>query len=179
VRKLLEESPVSAGLVCVLSSVEPCQTFKVKGWYPLRKGIVDLRRRMELSRGPNARYLEALAAVGESRPAHRLRDPVSQPAKTPRPYRDLRPITPQETRLFAVVLRGEFHLQGVRHRDLLDMLASPGEPDPTQQRRAAARATRHWCLLRAHGLLYRVGRTYYDRPTQKGQEIMTTALKFR
>jgi hypothetical protein len=25
---------------------------KVKGWYPLRKGIVDLRRRVQLSRAP-------------------------------------------------------------------------------------------------------------------------------
>ena len=31
---------------------------RVKGWYPLRKGIVDLRRRVELSRAANARYLE-------------------------------------------------------------------------------------------------------------------------
>ena len=101
---------------------------KVKGWYPLRKGIVDLRRRVQLSRGANARYLEALAVVGESRPAHRILDPVSQPLKTPRPYRALRPISPQESRLFAVLLRGEFHLQGVRNRDLREAL-SPSPPD--------------------------------------------------
>jgi hypothetical protein len=52
---------------------------RVKGWYPLRKGIVDLRRRVELSRAANARYLEALAVVGDSRPSHRLLDPVSRP----------------------------------------------------------------------------------------------------
>jgi succinate dehydrogenase/fumarate reductase flavoprotein subunit len=34
-------------------------------------------------------------------------------------------------------------------------------------------------LLRAHGLIYRVGRTNYYRPTQKGYEVMSTALKFR
>ena len=66
---------------------------KVKGWYPLRKGIVDLRRRVELSRGANARYLEALAVVGQTQPAHRLLDPVSHPLKTPRRYRALRPVS--------------------------------------------------------------------------------------
>jgi len=30
VRKLLEENPVKEGLVCVLSCVEPCQTFTVR-----------------------------------------------------------------------------------------------------------------------------------------------------
>jgi hypothetical protein len=152
---------------------------KRKGWYPLRKGIVDLRRRVQLSRGANARYLEALAVVGESRPAHRILDPVSQPIKTPRPYRALRPISPQESRLFAVILRGEFHLQGVRNRDLREAFLFPGQTDPSPPRRAAARTTRQLRLLRAHGLIYRVGRTYYYRPTQRGHEVMNTALKFR
>jgi hypothetical protein len=152
---------------------------KQKGWYPLRKDIVDLRRRVELSRGANARYLDALAVVGESRPAHRILDPVSQPVKTPRPHRALRPISPPESRLFAVVLRGEFHLQGVRNRDLRAALAPPAEDEPAQHRRTAARTTRQLSLLRAHGLIYRVGRTNYYRPTQKGQEVMNTALKFR
>jgi hypothetical protein len=152
---------------------------KVKGWYPLRKGIVDLRRRVQLSRGANARYLEALAVVGESRPAHRILDPVSQPLKTPRPYRALRPISPQESRLFAVLLRGEFHIQGVRNRDLWEALTPATDTDTPPPRRTAARATRHLRLLRAHGLIYRVGRTYYYRPTQKGHEVMNAALKFR
>jgi hypothetical protein len=151
---------------------------KQKGWYPLRKGIVDLRRRVELSRGANARYLEALAVVGEPRPAHRILDPVSQPLKTPRPYRALRPISPEGSRLFAVLLRGEFHLQGARNRDLRSHLVPPGE-SPLTQPCPAAHATRQLRLLRAHGLIYRVGRTYYYRPTQKGYEVMNTALKFR
>jgi hypothetical protein len=152
---------------------------KTKGWYPLRKGIVDLRRRVQLSRGANARYLEALAVVGETRPAHRILDPVSQPLKTPRPHRALRPISPQECLLFAILLRGEFHLQGVRNRDLREALTPPAQTEPAPPRRAAARATRYLGLLRAHGLIYRVGRTYYYRLTQKGQQVMNTALKFR
>ena len=152
---------------------------KVKGWYPLRKGIVDLRRRVQLSRGANARYLQALAVVGESQPAHRILDPVSQPVKNPRPYRALRPISPQESCLFAAVLRGEFHLQGVRNHDLREALSPSPPNDSAHRRRAAARTTRQLRLLRAHGLIYRVGRTYYYRPTQKGQQVMNTALKFR
>jgi hypothetical protein len=150
----------------------------LKGWYPLRKGIVDLRRRVELSRAANARYLEALAVVGEPRPSCQILDPVSRALKTPRPYRALRPISPEDSRLFAVLLRGEFHLQGARNRDLRVHLAPPGESPPTQPN-PAARVTRQLRLLRAHGLIYRVGRTYYYRPTQKGYEVMNTALRFR
>jgi hypothetical protein len=152
---------------------------RVRGWYPLRKGIVDLRRRVELSRAANARYLEALAVVGDSRPSHRILDPVSQPLKEPRPYRALRPISPEESRCFAVLLRGEFHVQGIRNRDLWQAFILKADTDPARPRQVAARVTRYLRLLRAHGLIYRVGRTYYYRPTQKGYEVMTTALKFR
>jgi hypothetical protein len=152
---------------------------KVQGWYPLRKGIVDLRRRVELSRGANARYLHALALVGDSQPAHRLLDPVSQPVTTPRRYRALRPINPQETRLITAVLRGEFHLQGVRNRDLREVLCPSPPNDSHHQRRAAAHTTRQLRSLRARGLIYRVRQTHYYRPTQKGQPVMNTALKFR
>ena len=152
---------------------------RVKGWYALRKGIVDLRRRLQLSRAANARYLEALAVVGCSRPSHRILDPVSQPLKQPRPYRALRPISPEDSRWFAVLLRGEFQLQGARNQDLRHDLVPEAESDQAQRRKAAARVTRQLRLLRAHGLIYRVGRTYYYRPTQKGYEVMSTALKFR
>jgi hypothetical protein len=151
---------------------------KVKGWYPLRKGIVDLRRRLQLSRAANARYLQALAVVGELRPSHRILDAVSQPLQKPRRHRALRPISPEDSRWFAVLLQGQFHLQGFRNRDLRQQLIAQTESDPAQ-RKGAARVTRQLGLLRAHGLIYRVGRTYYYRLTQRGHEIMATALKFR
>ena len=152
---------------------------KVRGWYALRKGIVDLRRRLQLSRAANARYLQALAVVGDSRPAHRILDPVSQPLKEPRPYRALRPISPEDSRWFAVLLQGQFQLQGVRNQDLRQDVMPEAESDPARRPQAAARVTRQLRLLCAHGLIYRVGRTYYYRPTQKGYEVMSTALKFR
>jgi hypothetical protein len=152
---------------------------KRKGWFALRKGIVDLRRRVELSRGANARYLQALAVVGELRPAGRILDPVSQPLKTPRRYRPRRPISPQDSALFAVVLRGEFHLQGIRNGDLREALTPSPPNEPRQLLRAAARTTRPLRLLCAHQLIYRGGRTQYDRRAQKAEAVMNTALKFR
>jgi hypothetical protein len=67
----------------------------------------------------------------------------------------------------------------VRNRDLREALCPSPPNDSAQRRRAAAHTTRQLRLLRAHGLIYRVRRTHYYRPTQKGQLIMNTALKFR
>jgi hypothetical protein len=153
---------------------------RVIGWLPLRKGIVDIRRRVELSRAANERYLQALAVVGDSTPSHRILDPVSQRVETPqRSFRALRPVSPQDSRVFAVFLRGEFTLQGVRNQDLRQHLYPHDAPDPAQRRALAAHTTRLLLLFRAHGLIYRVAKTYYYRLTEKGRQVMNTALKFR
>jgi hypothetical protein len=149
-------------------------------WLPLRKGVADLPRRVAICQAANARYLEALAVVGRPAPVPDLLDPISRPiVHQGRPYRALRPITPDEARLFALVLRGEFRLQGFRNRDLRWQLHGPPPADPQQRRRAAGHITRLLRLLRAHGLIRKVPHTFYYRVTQRGEQIMTTALHLR
>jgi len=154
---------------------------RVMRWMPLRKGIADLPRRVRLSQAANHRYLNALAVVGEIRPSHRLLDQVAKRVVTAgRRYRPLHPITPQESVVYRALLRGEYQLQGLRNQDLRqELFAREATRDPVQRRKLSARITRWLCLLRAHGLIYKVLHTNYYRITKKGYEIMTTALKFR
>jgi hypothetical protein len=149
-------------------------------WQPLRKGIADMRRRAAIGRAANARYLDALSVVGDPTPSHHLLDPVSQRVtRDGRPYRPLRPISPQEAPLFTTILRGEFHLQGFQNHDLRRQLYPHVDADPLRRRQASARVTRHLRLLRAHGLIKKVSRTRYYRLTDKGHSVMTTAVRFR
>jgi hypothetical protein len=152
-----------------------------KRWLPLRKGIVDLKRRMEISRAANERYLEALSVVGVPTPSHKLLDSVAYRVEDQnhRRYRALRPVSPEESRVFRVVLRGENNVQGVRNEDIRRELYPGAESEPEVRRKAAARVTRQLLLLKAHGLIYKVLHTHYYRTTKKGHEIMNTALKFR
>jgi hypothetical protein len=148
--------------------------------FPLRKGIVDLKGRVELSRSANGRYLEALAVVGETTPSHRLLDPVSHRLiKDGRSYRPLHPISPADSRIFEVLLKGEYLIQGIRNRDLRMELAPGADRDAITRRKASASISRLLRLLRAHGLLYKVPKTNYHRITKKGQEVMATATTFR
>ena len=144
----------------------------VMKWLPLRKGIADIRRRAELSSAANARYLNALSVVGLATPSYQLLDRVSRQVKTKRPYRALRPISPEDASLFQVILHGEYALQGFRNRDLRQALSH----DP---KNTAARISRLLALLRAHKLIFKVCKTNYYRITQKGHQIMATALRFR
>ena len=144
----------------------------VMKWLPLRKGIADIRRRAELSRAANARYLDALSVVGQTTPSYRLLDRVSHRVKTKRQYRALRPISPEDASLFQVILHGEHSLQGFRNRDLRQALP----PDP---KNGSARISRLLALFRAHKLIFKVCKTNYYRITRKGHQVMATALKFR
>lgn len=149
-------------------------------WIPMRKGIADIPRRVEISRAANARYLEALSVVGEPSPSHQLLDPVSLPVvHNSRRYRPLRPISPQEAPLLRAVLRGEYLLQGFRNADLCLTLYPAACRDPGAHRRAANRVTRLLRLLRAHGLIQKVSTTRYYRVTPRGHATLATALRFR
>ena len=148
-------------------------------WLPLRKGIADMRRRAKLSRAANERYLEALAVVGDPTPSHRLLDRVSNRIIRGRQkFRALRPISPEDSRLFKALLNGKFLIQGVRNKDLRQMLW-PTESDREQARKNASRITRSLTLLKSHNLIYRVPKTNYYRITKLGNDVMTTATKFR
>ena len=96
-----------------------------------------------------------------------------------RPYRALRPVTKDEANLFRAVQDGKHFIQGFRNVDIRRNVAPGNERDPYERRRAAARVTRLLRLLRAHRLIRKVpSRTYY-RVTQKGHQVMSTALKLR
>jgi hypothetical protein len=149
-------------------------------WVPMRRGIADLGRRVELSRAANGRYLDALAVVGIPTPSHRILDPVSKPVeKQGRRYRALRPISPEDSRLFGVVMRGEFELQSVRNQDVRRELYPEAELDPKARAKNSARVSRHLGMLRAHGLIQKVTNSNCYRATKKGLEVMSTAIKFR
>jgi hypothetical protein len=152
----------------------------VLAWLPLRRGIADMRRRAQLSLSANKRYLEALSVVGEQKPSHELLDPVSKPVELEQKrYRALRPISPQESRVFEVILRGEYQLQGIRNEDLRRQLYGETEREAGLRQKASSKVTRQLRLLRAHKLIYKVPTTNYYRITKKGHEVMTTATRFR
>jgi hypothetical protein len=149
-------------------------------WLPMRKGLADIARRVEVSYAANQRYLEALSVVGEAAPTKEVLDPLSRRVvKGGRAYRPLRPIEAEEANLFRAIMHGGHLLNGFRNRDIRDLIAPGIRPGSKQGRAIAGRITRTLGLLRAHGLIRKVPRTSRYLITPKGQHAMTTALKLR
>ena len=149
-------------------------------WIPMRKGVSDFPRRVQVSRAANERYLEALAMVDVPAPAKALLDAVSRPVvRSGRRYRGLRPIRQQDAGLFEAVLHGEFLLQGFTHRQLRQCLHPVAPRGSLSRRRLSGRITRQLGLLRAHRLIRKVSGTRRYRVTPLGQRVMSAALKLR
>ena len=94
-------------------------------------------------------------------------------------YRPIHPISPEDSRLLAVLMQGEFLIQGFRNLDLRRRLEPSAERNPIARKKSAARMTRKLRLLRAHALIKKVSGTHYYRLTKIGQLIASTALTFR
>jgi hypothetical protein len=154
---------------------------RVMCWAKMRKGVADTQRRAQVSQAANGRYLEALATVREKTPASQLIDPVARRiVRRQRPYRALRPMDRQETRLFQTVMQGRFLLCGFTNRDLREeLIGNKSNPDLIKRRRESARTTRLLRLLRAHELIAKVSRSRLYRVTEKGQRIMGLCIALR
>jgi len=153
---------------------------RVMAWIPMRKAVVDIRRRVEVSRAANERYLEALAVVGESLPAHKILDPVSKRIiHNGRPYRPLHPVAPQDSDIFQLMSRGEFLLCHFRNKDLRACLYPETRSHTDADRTISARVSRILRLLRAHALIAKVSKSNSYRLTSKGNILMSVASRLR
>jgi hypothetical protein len=149
-----------------------------KKWRPLRQGIADLSRRHEISRASNERYLNALAAIDQTTPLHKLVDPITKPVvEGKRRFRALRPWS-VDALLLGAVIRGEFNINGFRNRDIRGLL-HPGEVTKAERRRQMAAISRRLRLLRAHGLITKVQKTHRYMLTNKGRTVITAVLAAR
>jgi hypothetical protein len=149
-------------------------------WVPMRRGIADLYRRVEVSRAAIERYLEALAIIVDLQPRSQLIDAVGKPIQSGKQkFRPLHPVSAEDSELFRVFMAGEFKIQGVRNADIRSRLYADTLEDPLQNKKMSGRVTRKLGLLRAHKLVYKVSGTNYYRPTRTGIEIMANAIAIR
>ena len=88
--------------------------------------------------------------------------------------RALRPHAAEDTKLLEAISRGEFNITGFKNRDLRKLLY--GEQPSAKARRSAGRVTRQLRLLRAHGMVRKVPKSYRYLVTAKGRKISTALL---
>jgi hypothetical protein len=148
-------------------------------WRSMAKSVADIRRRVEVSRQANERYLGALAAVGDPVVTCSVLDPLSKPViRGPRRCRGLRPVSPDDAALFSAVMDGRHLIDGMTNGSLQAILY--GDPcGPEEAARRSGRTGRQLRMLRQHGLVQKIGSRRLYRVTAKGQRVMGLALAVR
>jgi hypothetical protein len=97
----------------------------------------------------------------------------------PRRVRALNPLAKQDAALLEAISRHEFMINGLRNRDLRQVLFGPKPADASAYRRQAAKVTRLLRLLRGHGLIQKVPRTHRYLINETARAAITTLLAAR
>jgi hypothetical protein len=155
---------------------QPKQT---KRWLDLRRGVADLKRRADISRRSNHRYLEALGSTSGTVPLFQWVQKSCQPiTKGGRRYRALNPWGPEDGALLELVNQGEFAINGFRNRDIRAAYFK-SRCDKKEWKRRMGWIGRRLLLLRAHGLIQKVSGTHRYVVTDKGRTTITALLTAR
>jgi hypothetical protein len=175
---------VLRGAETTLNNVKDFRVFRPKEggpedelqWRPMRKGIADLHRRAEVSGKANQRLLDALASVDDSQRVEELTAGIQQHTTcNGRRVRGLRPWG-EDQQLLTAVNHGEFLINGFRNRDLQTLLYPTEAASPEERRRRSAAISRKLRMLRAHGIIQKVGGTHRYLVTSHGRVILVAVL---
>jgi hypothetical protein len=151
-----------------------------KTWRPMRRGIADLHRRVELSKKAGERYLDSFAAVDDDTTLQELIARLqTHTLWHGHRVRALRPFA-DDTALLAAVTRNQFTMSGFRNRDLQAIFFPVPAATPREARRRSSWVTRKLRLLRAHGVITKIPGThrYQLRPAaRKATTAILTALR--
>lgn len=143
----------------------------------LRKGVADIRARVQVSATANDRYLDALATVDSDRTvADVIGKVLSRAESGGRKVRALRPWSDPDLPLLRAVARGEFVSNGFRSRDLAEHLGDPAPNNPAERRKCTAKPSRRLPILRAHGVIAKIEGTHRYRVTNPGRTLLTATV---
>ena len=149
-------------------------------WREMRTNVDDLPRRAEASQKSNERYLDALAAAEDATVLRECAEPICRPVRWKKQrVRALNPLAAEDAAWLAAVVRGEFLINGLRNRDLVQLLYPQATEDPKEKRRRSAATTRKLRLLRAHGLVHKVPHTHRYLVSTKGRVTIAAVLAAR
>ena len=144
-----------------------------KQWRKMRKGVADTHRRAEVSQAANDRYLEHLSAIDCPQTLREVVLPLGR-ARTVagRRHRGLRLLEREDSALLEAVSRGEWSVNGFVNGDIRAILFG-SDGDKQTARRRSGQVSRCLGLLRAHGLIRRMGRSRRWLLTEKGRQVTT------
>jgi hypothetical protein len=143
----------------------------------LRVGIADIVRRSEICQRANEKYLDALAVVETNSTLSVLLEKISKRVLyNANIVRGLRPWEQTDLQLIKAISRGEFALNGFRNRDIQQILFKMPANTLKEKRSRSSKITRLLRILRAHGVIKKIPRSYRYTLTAFGRDLTNAIL---
>lgn len=137
---------------------------------PMKKSIYSLFDLTAIFKASNRRYLEFISTFDDQSKGIKNLKRISKPVETEdRPYKGFNLFNDDDLKLFEVLARGEFNINGLQNKSLRKHL--------TEMTTGAM--TRLLKRLHAHGIIRKVGRTYKYYVTKLGKAVITAGLTIR
>lgn len=145
-------------------------------WKQLAKSVRHFQRYLEIARSTNLRYLDALAAVQDTRAGYtKVHKLVQSQEHAGRRYAGFNVAKKDDVDLFAAILAGEHHLRGFRSEDIRMALYGPCS-DPLIRRRKAQAVSRRLKRLHVRGLIAKIPRSHRWRTSVTGQRLLSQVV---
>ena len=147
------------------------------GIYGVRKSVADVKRRTNISENCNQRYLESIATFKSTELFFDLIFPLCSRVKYKNRWaRGLRPWEQLDSEVLKIIGNNDYILNGFRNKDIREKLY-PLAVEGKDKKRASSKITRFLWILRAHGLIKKIPKTYKYQLTDSGRKIIPTILK--
>jgi hypothetical protein len=145
-------------------------------WCPMRKGVANLSRYVQVGRRANEAYLDALSTAHDNRAGIAVLDRHTKPIRIQgQRHPRLSTIDPNEVELFRACLAGEHAIAGFKNTDVRRLYTREARDD-TERRRRCQQTSRKIAKLRGHGLVQKIPRRRRYRVTPHGQHFMSAAI---
>jgi len=137
---------------------------------PMKKNIYSLFELTTIFKASNRRYLEFISTFDDQSKGVKNLEKISNPVKTDdRSYKGFNLFSDDDLKLFEVLSRGEFNINGLQNKSLRKHV-----PNIT-----TGAMTRILKRLHVHGLIRKVGKTYKFYITKLGKAVITAGLTIR
>lgn len=147
------------------------------GIYPVRKSVADVKRRAMISENCNQKYLDSLAALKSGESFNKIISPLCSPVTyNNRKARAIRTWEEFDSNIIKYLGNTALILDGFKNKDIREKLY-PGVENEKDIKRMTAKISRYLWILRAHGLIKRIPKTYKYQLTDSGRKIIPAILK--
>ena len=137
---------------------------------PMKKNIYSLFDLTAIFKASNRRYLEFISAFDDQSKGIKNLERISKNVETDdRSYKGFNLFSADDLKLFEILARGEFNINGLQNKSLRKHLTT----------KTSGAMTRILKRLHVHGLIRKVGRTYKYYVTKLGKAVITAGLTIR